>query len=153
MGFGQPLEHGVAEHQVVGLGELAEQFLPGRLDEFGGLPGFGEALAGAVEHGLRWLGEGYAVAASGQPERHVAEPGADVEDPQRSLREGFGEVGLEYREADRTLGAAVDLFGEARRQFVEVAVAHGRKRRSQSASLARTTCSRSRPVSPQNSSR
>ncbi|MGV8346544.1 hypothetical protein ACV330_30265, partial [Pseudomonas aeruginosa] len=23
-GFGQPLEHGVAEHQVVGLGELAE---------------------------------------------------------------------------------------------------------------------------------
>ncbi|MCY1390368.1 hypothetical protein D9M71_51870 [compost metagenome] len=153
LGFGQPFQHGVAQHQVVGLVELAEQFLPRRLDEGRLLAGLGELPAGAREHGFGGFGEGHLMAAPGQPQRHVAEPGADVEHPQRPLRQRLGEVGLEHGEADRALGAAVDLLGEARRQFVEMPVAHVRNRRSLSASLARTTCSMSMPSSEQSSNR
>ncbi|MNP60394.1 hypothetical protein D3C76_1554740 [compost metagenome] len=80
LGFGQPFEHGVAEHQVVALGQLTEQVLPGRLDEGRGLAGFGKARPGAVEHGRRRFGQGQLVATLGQPQGHVAQPGADVED-------------------------------------------------------------------------
>ncbi|MCY1369746.1 hypothetical protein D9M69_568000 [compost metagenome] len=152
VGLGQPFQHRVAEHQVVGFGELAEQFLPGRLDEGGRLAGFGEALAGAFEHGFGGFGEGHLAAALGQPERHVAESGADVEHPQGAVGQHFGQVGLEYGEADGALGAAIDLLGEAGRHFIEVAVGH-LKRLSLSASLARTTSSMSRPSSAQSSSR
>lgn len=68
MGFGQLFEYGVVEYQVVGFGELVEQFLLGCLDEFGGLFGFGEVLVGVVEYGLCWFGEGYVVVVSGQLE-------------------------------------------------------------------------------------
>lgn len=78
------------------------------------------------------------MAALGQPQAHVAEPGANVEHAQLALRQGFGQVGLEHGQADRTLGAAVDLLGEAGGEFIEVAVAHLRKRRSLSASLSST---------------
>ncbi|MNP10416.1 hypothetical protein D3C76_1025630 [compost metagenome] len=153
LGFGQPFQHCMAEHQVVRLVELAEQFLPRRLDESGVAPGLSEALAGAFEHRFGGLGEGHLMAAPGQPEGHVAKAGADIQHPQRPLRQRFGEVGLEHGEADRPLGAAVDLLGEARRQFVEMPVAHVRNRRSLSASLARTTCSMSMPSSEQSSNR
>lgn len=94
----------------------------------------------------------------GQPQAHVAEAAANVEDPQRALRQRFLEVGLEYGQTDGALGAAVDFLGEAGGQLVEVAITHAEasgamKRRSLSASLARTTCSRFRPSSLQSSRR
>ena len=150
--LGQPFQHCVTQHQVVGLGELTEQVLPGRLDKGGRDAGFGEALAGAFQHRRGRLGQGHLVAALGQPQAHVAEAGADVEHPQRAFRQGFLEVGLQHGQADGALGAAVDLLGEAGGQLVEVAVAHA-KRLSLSASLARTACSRSMPSSLHSSNR
>ena len=98
------------------------------------------------------------MAALGQPQAHVAEAGADIQHPQRAFGQGLGEVGLEHRQADGALGAAIDLLGEARGEFVEVAVvgsrgAHRTKRLSLSASLARTACSMSMPSSLHISSR
>ncbi|MNS55299.1 hypothetical protein D3C72_881280 [compost metagenome] len=85
--LGEPFEHGVANHQIVRFSELPEQFLPRRLDECCGLPGVGEALARAVEHRCGGLGEGYVMAALGQPQRHVAEAAANVEHSQRTIRQ------------------------------------------------------------------
>ncbi|MCY1389925.1 hypothetical protein D9M71_47350 [compost metagenome] len=149
---GQPFQHGVAQHQVIGLGEPAEQLLPGGLDEGGAAASLGKALAGAFEHGLGGFGEGHLVAAFGQPEGHVAEAGANVEHSQRAVGEDFRQVSLEHGEADGALGAAVDLLGETCRQFIEMPVAHV-KRLSLSASLARTTASMSRPSSAHSSRR
>ncbi len=153
VGFGQPFQHGVADHQIVRFGELTEQFLPRRLNECRGLPGFGETLAGAFEHRLGRLGEGHVMPAFGQPQRHVAEAATDVEHPQRTIRQRFGEVGLQHREANRAFGAAVDFFGEPRRQLIEMPVAHQLNRRSLSASLARTTSFMSSPNSLHSSNR
>ena len=153
LGLGQPFQYRMADHQIEGRVELAEQFLPGGLDEGGRLAGAGEARAGPFEHRRGRLGQGHQVTAAGQPQRHMAEAGADIQHPQRAVRQGLGQVGLEHGEADRALGAAVDLLGEARGQLVEVAVLHGAKRRSLSASLARTACSRSMPSSLHSKSR
>lgn len=154
MGLGEPFEHGVADDQVEAAVELLRQGLPGGLDEGGLAAGFGEALAGAVKHRFGRFGEGYLVAALGQPEAHVAEPGADVEHPQGAFGQGFAEVGLEHGEADGALGAAVDLLREARGEGVEMAVVgHGRKRRSLSASLSSTAWFMSMPSSLHISSR
>jgi len=67
MGFGQPFEHGVAEHQVIGFGELAEEVLPGRLDKGRVLSGLGKSLARALEHRFGGFGEGHLMTALGQP--------------------------------------------------------------------------------------
>ncbi len=152
-GFGQPFEHRVAQHQVVGLGELAKQVLPGRLDERRLLAGLGEARTGTVEHRRGGLGEGQLVATLGQPQGHVAQAGTDVEYPQGAVGQGFGQVGLQHRQADRSFGAAIDLLGEAAGQLIEMTVVHLAKRLSLSASLARTTSFMSRPSSLHNSSR
>ncbi|VVN24896.1 hypothetical protein PS623_04479 [Pseudomonas fluorescens] len=91
--------------------------------------------------------------ALGQPQRHVAKAGADVENTQRAIGQGFGEVGLEHSQADGTFGTAVDFFCEARGQVIEMTVVHRAKRLSLSASLARTTWSMSRPSSLHSNSR
>ena len=93
------------------------------------------------------------MAALGQPQAHVAEPCADIQHAQRAVRQRFGQVSLQHGEADRALGAAVDLLGEAGGEFVEVAVAHLRKRRSLSASLSSTAWFISRPSSLHSCSR
>ena len=93
------------------------------------------------------------MAALGQPQRHVAQAGADVEHAQRAVRQGFGQVGLQHRQANRAFGAAVDFFGEARRQLIEMTVAHQLNRRSLSASLLRTTSFMSSPNSLHSSNR
>jgi hypothetical protein len=43
------------------------------------------------------------MAALGQPQRHVAQARTDVQHAQRPVRQGFGQVGLQHRQADRTL--------------------------------------------------
>lgn len=93
------------------------------------------------------------MAALGQPQGHVAEARADIENAQRTIRQGFSEVCLEHRQANRAFGAAVDFLGEAGRQLIEVTVVHTAKRLSLSASLARTTCSMSSPSSLHSSNR
>ncbi|MNF93030.1 hypothetical protein D3C84_756900 [compost metagenome] len=153
VGFGQPFQHGVAQHQVVGFGELPEQLLPGCLNERGALPCFGKTLAGAFEHRLGRLGEGHLMAALCQPQRHVAKPGADIEHAQRPVGQDFGQIGLQHRQTDRTFGTAVDFFGETGRQLIEMTVAHQLNLRSLSASLLRTTASMSRPSSLHSSNR
>ncbi len=117
------------------------------------MAGFGKARPCAVEHGRGGFGQGQLVAALGQPQSHVTQPGTDVEDAQRAVRQGFGQVGLQHGQADRALGAAVDLFGKAGSQLIEVTVVHRAKRLSLSASLARTTWSMSRPSSLHSSNR
>ena len=153
VGFGQPFQHGVAQHQVVGFGELAEQILPRRLNERRCLPGVGKALAGAFEHRLGGLGQRDLMTTLGQPQRHVAQAGTDVQYAQRSVRQGFGQVGLKHRQTDRAFGTAVDFFGEAGRQLIEMTVAHQLNLRSLSASLLRTTSFMSNPNSLHSSSR
>ena len=143
----------MADDQVEGRREAPLQFLPRRVEEGCLDTRLGEALAGASQHGLGWLGQGYLMAALGQPQGHVAKPGSDVEHPQWALGQRLAEVGLQHGEADSALGAAIDLFGEAGRQLVEVTVTHQLNRRSLSASLARTTCSMSRPSSLHSRSR
>ncbi|VVN76609.1 hypothetical protein PS685_05331 [Pseudomonas fluorescens] len=71
VGFGEPFQHGVTQHQVVGLGELSKQLLPGCLNEGRGLPGVGEALASAFKHRSGGLGERDLMTALSQPQRHV----------------------------------------------------------------------------------
>jgi len=83
----------------------------------------------------------------------MAQARADIQHPQRALRQALGQVGLEHGEADRTLGPTIDFFGEAGRQLVEMTVAHWAKRRSLSASLARTTSFMSRSSSLHSRSR
>ncbi len=151
--FGQPFEHRMAQHQVIGFGELAEQVLPGCLNERCRLACLGKAFPGAIEHRRGGFGEGQVMAALGQPQGHVTKPGADVQHPQRPVRQGFGQVGLEHGQADRALGTSVDLLGKTGGQLIEVTVVHRAKRLSLSASLARTTCSMSRPSSLHSSNR
>ena len=38
-----------------------------------------------------------------QPEAHMAEPGADVQHPQRARRQDLGQVGLQHGKSDRAL--------------------------------------------------
>ncbi|MNP34482.1 hypothetical protein D3C76_1277710 [compost metagenome] len=153
VGLGQPFQHGMAQHQVVGLGQLSQQLLPGRLDECCLLTGFVETLAGAFEHGLGRLGQGHLMTAFGQPQRHMAQPRADIQHAQGAIRQRLGKVRLEHGQANGALGAAVDFFGETGRQFIEVTIVHRAKRLSLSASLLRTTCSISRPSSLHSNSR
>ncbi|MNR49628.1 hypothetical protein D3C85_1690330 [compost metagenome] len=83
----------------------------------------------------------------------MAQARADIQHPQRALGQGFGQVGLKHREADRTLGTPVDFLGETGGQFIEMTVVHLAKRLSLSASLLLTTCSMSRPSSLHSSNR
>src|SRR5690606_35011285 len=121
--------------------------LPGRLNKGRRLAGTGKALAGTVEHRLGGFGQCDLVALLCQPETHMAEPGADIQHPQRPLRQYLGKVRLEHGEADRTLGTTIDLLRETGGQLVEMAIVHGAKRRSLSASLASNACSISIPSS------
>ena len=115
---------------------------------------------GGIVTGLGRFRQGHGIAALGQPQAHVAEPGADVQYPQRAFRQRLLEVGLEHGQTDGALGAAVDFLGEAGGEFVEVPViprvgvrgrvrrqSHDTKRLSLSASLARTAWSMSMPSS------
>ncbi|MOA16440.1 hypothetical protein D3C78_1366550 [compost metagenome] len=93
------------------------------------------------------------MATLGQPQRHVAKARADVQHTQRAIGQGFGQIGLQHRQTDRTFGTAVDFFGETGRQLIEMTVAHQLNLRSLSASLLRTTASMSRPSSLHSSNR
>ena len=97
---------------------------------------FGQVALGTdvVQLGLGFgqlaLGAGKVVALLGQPQRHMAQPGANIQDAQRALGQRFFEVGLKHREANGPFGAAIDFFGEAGRQLIEVTVTHLLKRPS-----------------------
>ncbi|MNH04549.1 hypothetical protein D3C79_638470 [compost metagenome] len=143
----QPFQYRMAQHQVVGFCQLPEQVLPGRLDERCRLPCLGKARAGAFKHRCGGLGEGDMVTALSQPQGHMTQARANIQNAQRAFGQGFGQVRLKHRKADCTFGTAVDFFGKACGQGVEMAVFHRANRRSLSASLARTTCSMSRPSS------
>src|SRR5690606_31349669 len=54
--LGEPLQYRVADHQIEATVDACLDVLPGRLNERGLLPGFGEALARALEHRRRGLG-------------------------------------------------------------------------------------------------
>ncbi|MNG23729.1 hypothetical protein D3C84_1083670 [compost metagenome] len=88
-----------------------------------------------------------------QPQRHVPQAGTDVEYPQWPIRQDFGQVGLKHGQTDRAFGTAIDFFGEAGRQLIEMSVAHQLNLRSLSASLLRTTSFMSSPNSLHNSKR
>ena len=139
MGFCEPFQHGVTDHQIIRFGQLAEQLLPGGLNEGRALPCIGKALACAVEHGFGRFGQRYLMPVFGQPQRHMAQPGTDIQDAQRPVRQDLDEVSLQNGQADGTFGAAIDFFGETGREQIEMTVAHLLKRRSLSASLLRTT--------------
>src|SRR5690606_15043704 len=128
-------------------------FLPGRLNKGRRQASTGEALTGTVEHRLGGFGQRDIMALLRQPETHMAEPGTDIQHPQRPLRQHLGKVRLEHGEADRAFGATIDLLRETGGQLVEMAIVHGAKRRSLSASLASNACSISIPSSLHISSR
>ena len=58
--LGQPLQHGMTEHQIVRFMQLAKQFLPGCLNESGRLAGFAEAFAEYLHAEVRRELWGYA---------------------------------------------------------------------------------------------
>src|SRR5690606_11690618 len=121
--------------------------LPRGLDEGGALTGFGESLACAIEHRLGGFSQGHVMPTFGQPQRHMPKTCADIQNAQLALGQRFAEVGLQHGQANRTFGAAIDLFRETRRQLIEMAVTHLANLRSLSASLLRTTASISSPSS------
>src|SRR3989344_7262500 len=114
----------MADHQVIGLLKLAEQVLPRCLDKGGVLSSGGKTLAGAIQHRLGGFRQRHLMATLGQPKRHMAEARADIQHPQWAFGQHFGQVSLEYGQANRALGAAIDLLGKARGQFVEVTITH-----------------------------
>ncbi len=63
----QPFKYRVAHDHVVGLGQLAQQRLPGCLDERCRLTRCGKAGPCPFEHGLGRFGQGKLVPALGQP--------------------------------------------------------------------------------------
>src|SRR3546814_10623813 len=93
------------------------------------------------------------MAALGQPQRHVAQAGAYIQHAQRTLRQGFKQIGLQHCQTDRAFGPAVDFFSKACGELIEMTIAHWPNRRSLSASLLRTTASMSSPSSLHSSNR
>src|SRR5690606_13083882 len=97
----------------------------------------------AFKHRFGRFGECDFMALLGQPEAHMTKPGANIQHSQRALRQRLGKIGLQDGKPDRTFAAAIDLFGEAGGQLVEMAITHRTKRRSLSLSLASNACSMS----------